>query len=77
MLARLLPLAFVALAVAQFVLGRPLVGGSYGLIALGLYLAGAGQDTRPLQWVGAGVAAFALVLLLWAGLQALRLPNDD
>ena len=68
MFARLLPLAFVALAVVQFVLGRPLVGGSYGAIALGLVLYGAGvrQGTRPLQWFGAGIAAFALVVLLWS-----------
>ncbi|MEM1043395.1 MAG: hypothetical protein AAGI91_12295 [Bacteroidota bacterium] len=68
MLLRLLPLAFVALAVVQFVLGRPLVGGSYGAIALGLGLYGSGarQGVRPLQWFGAGIAAFALVILLWA-----------
>ncbi len=68
MLARLLPLAFVALAVVQVVLGRPLVGGCYGGIALGLVLYGSGmrQGARPLQWFGAGIAAFALVILLWA-----------
>ncbi len=67
-LARFLPLAFVALAVVQFVLGRPLIGGAYGAIALGLVLYGAGtrQSARPLQWFGAGIAAFALVILLWA-----------
>ena len=68
MFARLLPLAFVALAVVQFVLGRPLVGGSYGAIALGLVLYGLGvrQGTPPLQWFGAGIAAFALFVLVWA-----------
>lgn len=68
MLARLLPLAFVALAVVQFVIGRPLIGGSYGAMALGLALYGSGvrQGARPLQWFGAGIAAFALVILLWA-----------
>jgi hypothetical protein len=62
-----LPAAFVAIAVVYAVVGQFAISSLYFAVALGLALHAMGvrQSVAPLQWFGAAIAAFAVVVLLW------------
>jgi hypothetical protein len=62
-----LPAAFVAIAVVYAVVGQFAISSLYFGVALGLALHAMGvrQSVAPLQWFGAAIAAFAVVVLLW------------
>lgn len=63
----ILPAVFLTLAAVYAVAGRLEVAALYALLALGVWLHGLGARKRvaPLQWFGAGISGFVLVVLLW------------
>lgn len=62
-----LPLALLAVAGLHALRGEPTLATLYVALAagVGLHALGLHQGVRPLQWFGAGTAAFALAILLW------------
>lgn len=63
----LIPALFLTVAVVYAASGRYPVAGLYVALAAGLALHALGvqQDVGPMQWFGAGIAGFSLVVLLW------------
>lgn len=63
----ILPAAFLAIAVVYAVTGQFTVSSLYFAVALGLALHAMGvrDSVAPLQWFGAAIAAFAVVVLFW------------
>lgn len=63
----ILPAAFVAIAIVYAVAGRAEVSALYVAVALGLaiHAMGVRRQVAPLQWFGAAVSAFAVMVLLW------------
>ncbi len=63
----ILPAAFLMIAVIYAVMGDVAVAALYVAVAAGMFLHALGfrQRVAPMQWFGAGIAMFALVVLLW------------
>jgi len=63
----ILPAAFLALAVVYALWGHFAISALYVAVALGMtiHAMGVRQRVAPMQWFGAGIAMFALIVLLW------------
>lgn len=63
----ILPALFLTVAVVYAASGRFAIASLYVALAAGvlLHAVGVDQDVAPMQWFGAGIAGFALVVLLW------------
>jgi hypothetical protein len=63
----ILPAIFIAIGVIYALSGEPAAASLYLALALGMTLYGLGvrRGVAPMQWFGAAIAGFALVILLW------------